>query len=91
MPSGCLRPVEAVAVIKFHKPTTHVPTIIEFETSRLYLRQWREQDREPFAAMNADPAVMEFFPSFQNRALSGASIDTWQLQLANERLEQLGR
>ena len=28
-------------------------------TERLLLRRWRETDRHPFAAMNADPAVME--------------------------------
>jgi ribosomal-protein-alanine N-acetyltransferase len=27
----------------------------------LSLRRWREEDREPFAAINADPRVMEFF------------------------------
>lgn len=32
------------------------------ETGRLKLRQWREEDREPFAAMCADPHVMEFMP-----------------------------
>jgi ribosomal-protein-alanine N-acetyltransferase len=31
-------------------------------TPRLILRQWRGGDRAPFAAMNADPRVMEFFP-----------------------------
>jgi RimJ/RimL family protein N-acetyltransferase len=31
-------------------------------TERLILRRWRESDREPFAAINADPRVMEFFP-----------------------------
>ena len=54
---------------------------IELETTRLRLRQWRESDREPFAAMNADPAVMEFFPALQSRANSDASIDAWQAQL----------
>jgi RimJ/RimL family protein N-acetyltransferase len=33
------------------------------ETPRLILRPWRDSDREPFARMNADPRVMEFFPS----------------------------
>jgi RimJ/RimL family protein N-acetyltransferase len=28
-------------------------------TERLLMRRWRDEDREPFAAMNADPAVME--------------------------------
>jgi RimJ/RimL family protein N-acetyltransferase len=33
------------------------------ETERLLLRGWRDEDREPFARMNADPRVMEFFPA----------------------------
>ena len=33
------------------------------ETPRLLLRQWRDEDRDPWRAMNADPAVMEHFPS----------------------------
>ena len=31
----------------------------EVRTERLLLRRWRDADREPFAAMNADPAVVE--------------------------------
>lgn len=31
-------------------------------TPRLILREWSEADLEPFAAMNADPRVMEHFP-----------------------------
>ena len=31
-------------------------------TPRLLLRQWRDEDAEPFAAMSADPEVMRFFP-----------------------------
>ena len=29
-------------------------------TGRLVMRGWRDEDREPFAALNADPVVMEF-------------------------------
>ena len=36
--------------------------LLEFETERLRLRQWRESDYEPFTALNADPQVMEYFP-----------------------------
>jgi RimJ/RimL family protein N-acetyltransferase len=61
-----------------------MPGIIEFETPRLRLRQWRESDRTPFAAMNADPAVMEFFPSVQSRETSDASIAFWQSQFAGQ-------
>jgi ribosomal-protein-alanine N-acetyltransferase len=32
------------------------------ETERLLLRRWRDADRMPFRAINADPRVMEFFP-----------------------------
>ena len=32
------------------------------ETERLLLREWKENDFEIFAALNADPEVMEFFP-----------------------------
>ncbi len=35
----------------------------EIETDRLLLRRWRDSDLAPFAELNADPAVMEFFPS----------------------------
>ncbi len=35
----------------------------ELLTPRLRLRRWRQTDLEPFAAMNAAPAVMEYFPS----------------------------
>lgn len=31
-------------------------------TKRLILRQWREEDLKPFARMNADPKVREYFP-----------------------------
>lgn len=33
------------------------------ETARLRLRQWTDDDVEPWAEMNADPRVMEFFPA----------------------------
>jgi RimJ/RimL family protein N-acetyltransferase len=45
------------------------------ETPRLILRPWREADREPFARMNADPRVMEFFPSILTREESDAILD----------------
>lgn len=39
-------------------------------TERLILRPWREDDFAPFAAMSADPKVMEHFPSTLDRAAS---------------------
>ena len=37
--------------------------IFPAQTSRLVLRAWREDDFDAFAAMNADPRVMEYFPA----------------------------
>src|SRR5687768_2969373 len=33
------------------------------ETTRLSLRQWREEDGAPFAQVNADAGVMKYFPA----------------------------
>jgi ribosomal-protein-alanine N-acetyltransferase len=45
------------------------------ETERLILRHWLTADSEPFAALNADPRVMEFFPSPLTRKQSDEFID----------------
>lgn len=44
-------------------------------TPRLLLRRWQEADREPFAALNADPRVMEHFVAPLTRTASDAAID----------------
>ena len=51
-------------------------------TERLVLREWREADRDDWAAMNADPEVMEFFPSTLDRAQADASFDRISTVLA---------
>jgi len=48
------------------------PPLIEFETPRLRLRQWRESDLAPFAALAADPEVMAFLLPLPTRADSDA-------------------
>ena len=53
------------------------PTI---RTERLELRRWREADREPFAAMNADPDVMRYFASPLMRAESDSLVDRIEAQ-----------
>ncbi len=55
--------------------------LIEPRTSRLVLRQWCERDRAPFAKLNADPLVMEYFPAVLNRDQSNAMVD----RLVNQR------
>jgi RimJ/RimL family protein N-acetyltransferase len=44
-------------------------------TPRVRLRRWRPEDREPFAALNADPLVMEHFLSVLSREESDAAAD----------------
>jgi RimJ/RimL family protein N-acetyltransferase len=51
------------------------------ETARLALRDWREADRAPFAEMNADPAVMEFFYRPLSSEESDALVDVFQAEL----------
>lgn len=45
-------------------------SLVVIETPRLILRRWVESDLEPFAAMNADPRVMEYYPATLSRAES---------------------
>lgn len=45
------------------------------ETPRLVLREWRAEDSEPFARLNADPVVMEFMPAPLSREESDRFVD----------------
>ncbi len=45
------------------------------ETERLILRPWWDEDKEPFASMNADPEVMRYFPSVLTAEESDAMIE----------------
>ena len=47
----------------------------------MILRPWRDADREPFARMNGDPRVMEFFPACLSRTESDALMDRAQAHL----------
>ena len=54
-------------------------------TGRLLMRRWLASDREPFAALNADPETMLFFPETLDRAASDAFADRIEA-----RFDQLG-
>jgi RimJ/RimL family protein N-acetyltransferase len=56
---------------------------IERDTARLRLRQWREADRAPFAALNGDREVMAHFPSALTRSQSHALHDRLRDALAH--------
>jgi len=56
----------------------------ELSTERLSLRAWRDEDREPFAALNADPVVMEHYPSTLTRDESDAMVDRIEARFARD-------
>ncbi|PVV08194.1 MAG: GNAT family N-acetyltransferase [gamma proteobacterium symbiont of Ctena orbiculata] len=51
-----------------------MPTSV-LETERLLLRQWRDDDYEVFAEINADPRVMAFYPNILSPAESDELAD----------------
>ena len=53
----------------------HAVSQSELRTPRLLLRRWRPEDRLPFAQLNADPRVMEFFASPLTQEQSDALAD----------------
>jgi RimJ/RimL family protein N-acetyltransferase len=55
---------------------------VALRTPRLLLREWRDEDAEPFAAMSADPEVMAMLPPLPDRAASDAWIARMQAHLA---------
>ena len=57
-------------------------TLPELRTARLVLRSFEDRDASPFATINADPRVMEHFPSTLTRAESDA--DRGVLEEVNE-------
>lgn len=59
-----------------------LPSPLEIDTPRLRMRQWRAADRAPFAALNADPRVMEHFPSTLDRAASDAIAERCETLIA---------
>lgn len=59
-----------------------MPAPIEIETARLLLRQWKQADFQPFARLNADPQVMEFFLAPLTREESDAVAQRCQQQIA---------
>jgi RimJ/RimL family protein N-acetyltransferase len=56
----------------------------ELQTERLLLRRWRDDDRESFAALNADPAVMEHLLSTLSRAESDAFVDQMEARFRED-------
>jgi RimJ/RimL family protein N-acetyltransferase len=63
-------------------PHAHVPGPVTLRTDRLVLRQWRESDVAPFAAMGADPEVMRHFPSLLTAEQVDAAVARFSHRIA---------
>jgi RimJ/RimL family protein N-acetyltransferase len=50
-------------------------------TDRLLLRRWLPRDLDDFAAMNADPEVMEFFPAPYTREQSAQQAEQFDAEI----------
>lgn len=47
----------------------------QLETDRLILREWKDEDRAPFARMNGDPMIMEYMPRPLDEKASNRLVD----------------
>jgi len=56
--------------------------LLDLRGPRVQLRPWRSSDREAFAALNADPRVMEHLPSLLTRDESDALADRIEAMFA---------
>ncbi|MFT3882847.1 MAG: GNAT family N-acetyltransferase [Gemmatales bacterium] len=60
----------------------HAASQSDLRTPRLLLRRWRLEDRVPFAQINANPRVMEYFPSTLSREESDDRVDRIEAHFA---------
>ncbi|EIM05238.1 acetyltransferase [Planococcus antarcticus DSM 14505] len=52
-----------------------------FESKRLVFRHWSERDRNPFAAMVADPEVMRYFPKPMTNNQANQLVDRFETHM----------
>lgn len=58
--------------------------LFQLRTPGLLLRQWQEEDYPEFAALNADPEVMEFFPACLSRKESDHLAVRFKTQISEQ-------
>ena len=51
---------------------------IHIETPRMILREWKDEDRAPFARMNGDPVIMEYLPRSLTEKQSNDLVNRFQ-------------
>ena len=59
--------------------------MIKIPSKRLILREWLPEDLKPFASLNQDIRVMEYYPSLLNETESAAFIEK-----ASNEIQKLG-
>lgn len=57
-------------------------TAAELTTPRLLLRQWKDEDLDRWAELNADPQVRRYFGTLLDREQSAGSLDHFRTELA---------
>lgn len=78
-PPGRLLPVMELELAPGRGP--RVSAVPEIRTARLLLRAWRREDRDAFAAINADPLVAESLGGPISRERSDATADRAETSL----------
>ena len=63
---------------------TTEPRSVVIETPRLQLRTWCDEDFAPFAALNADPCVMRYYPALLDRGESDALAGRIRARMAEQ-------
>ncbi|SEF54695.1 Protein N-acetyltransferase, RimJ/RimL family [Bryocella elongata] len=59
-------------------------TTLQLASERLLLREWQPRDLTPFAAMNADPAVMRYFHAPMTQQETEEAMARYNAQLARD-------
>ncbi len=63
-----------ISICKYKK-TKYTLKQYLFQSERLGFRNWQEADKVAFSKMNADPAVMEYFPTTKTKEESDKLVD----------------
>ena len=66
----------------FEQSLAHAPDVARLRGPRVALGPWQPDDRPHFAALNADPETMRWFPSVLERQQSDALADSIEAALA---------
>ena len=58
--------------------------MIEISTPRLKLREWKEEDKDPFLKLNSDPRVMKFMPKLLSKQESDHFVERIKIKFKED-------